>query len=383
MSTAAAFAGLRVAFTGRLDRLQRRQAEALVRAGGGVPVPRVTRRTGMLVVGMHGWGVLPHGEVSAKLRRAEALRAAGHPIRILSEPAFLARAGLVPASGGHGSIPLARAARLTGLPERLLARCVALGIAGGTDGTLDFADVAGLRGIASLLRAGADLAEIAGALARLSRLMPELDRPLAQVRLLRGETGIVAALEGTRLTPWGQLLLPLDAAGVHDVDGTLAEGLVAEQRGDWIGAERCYRAALATDPDCGQAWHDLANVHIARGRLAEAERCLRQALRRLPGLAQAWYSLGYVLDGLGRPGAALRALRRAVRLAPDHVDAHLGLAVVAERLGRQREAMRHWQACLALADDPRMRTLARRRLSKLISQATEAPTLTEEVPRWP
>ena len=363
-----AFAGLRVAFTGRLDRIPRRRAEALVRAGGGLPVGHVSRRTDLLVVGMRGWGVLPRGEVSAKLRRAEALRRAGHPIQILSERAFLARAGLGAADGvREGAIPFERAARLTGLPETLLSRCVALGIVGDEGGGLDFTDLAGLRGIAALLRAGADPAEIACALARLAHLMPELERPLAQLRLLRRDGRLVAALEGARLTPWGQLLLPLEGAGDEpgDVDALLAEGVAAEERGDWLGAERSYRAALAADPDCGEAWYNLASAHMARGRLREAERCLREAVRRLPGLASAWYNLGYVLDELGRPGAALRALRRAVRLAPGHTEAHFNLAVVAERLGRTGEALTHWRACLELSGDREVRAIARQRIRAL------------------
>ena len=368
----APFAGLRVAFTGRLEHMRRHEAEALVRARGGETVSHVGPGTDVLVVGQAGWPMpLPEG-ASAKLRQAERLRARGHPIEILSEPAFLRRLGLAPPegerrSGGGQAVTVAAAARLSGLDERTVRRCIALGIVGeGSPARLGLVDVAALRGIAPLLEAGVGLDELADALARLRRVVRADGRLPARLRLLVRDGRVLAVLEGSTLTPDGQHLLPLGSRGEGlRLEEALAAGLEAGQAGDWIGAERWYRRALGIDPRCGHAWHNLGEALIARGRFAEAERCLRQAVRLLPELPQAWRTLGYVLDRLGRMGGALRALRRAVRLAPDYADGHMALAVVAERLGRRGEAVRHWRQCLAHAEDPRMAALARRRLCAL------------------
>ncbi len=368
------FAGLRVAFTGRFEHLARREAEALVRALGGRVVSHVGPGTDVLVVGQGGWPTpLPEG-ASAKLRRAERLRERGHAIEILPESAFLRRLGLVPPKGrvgpdgdGGQPVPLATAARLSGLDEATVRRCVALGIVGdGSHERLGLVDVAALRGIAPLLEAGIGLDELADALTRLRRVVRAGGRLPARLRLHARDGRVLAALEGRTLTPDGQHLLPLDMREEEvRLEEALAAGLEAERAGDWIGAERWCRRALSIDPRCGHAWHNLGEALIARGRFAEAERCLRQAVRLLPELPQAWRTLGYVLDRLGRVGGALRALRRAVRLAPDYADGHMALAVVAERLGRRGEAIRHWRQCLVHAEDARMAALARRRLCAL------------------
>ncbi len=63
----------RVAFTGRLAPMSRREAERVVRDARGVPVSGVSRRTSIVVVGMEGWPLLPDATVSRKLQRAEAV----------------------------------------------------------------------------------------------------------------------------------------------------------------------------------------------------------------------------------------------------------------------------------------------------------------------
>ena len=367
-------AGLRVAFTGRLEAMPRKEAYALVCRLGGEPVERVTRRTDLLVVGLAGWPGDGEG-ASLKLRRAETLQAQGHPIRVLSEPAFLERCGLRERVPRGERLPLERAARLARLEPATVRRCIALGLVGDGEGGLGFTDLAALRGIAPLLEAGVTPTEIAAAVARLRRVAPHLEHPLAQIRLAARDGTLVATVEGACLTPEGQHLLPLDVGkgDLTRVEEDLATGLEAEQRGDWIAAERCYRRALEAEPRCGPAWHNLAGTLVARGRLREAERCLRQAVRLLPALPQAWRMLGYVLDRLDRPGAALRSLRRAVRLAPDYAEGHMALAVVAERMGRTDEAFRHWRHCLAHAEDPRMAALARRRMRALARSQHNAP----------
>ena len=47
--------GARVAFTGKLASMTHPRAREAVRDAGGVPTVEVSRRTSLLVVGMHGW----------------------------------------------------------------------------------------------------------------------------------------------------------------------------------------------------------------------------------------------------------------------------------------------------------------------------------------
>jgi Flp pilus assembly protein TadD len=56
-------------------------------------------------------------------------------------------------------------------------------------------------------------------------------------------------------------------------------GNLLAARGDWAGAERCYRAALRARPDDGDALNNLALALVRRGRdLDEAEALARRAV---------------------------------------------------------------------------------------------------------
>jgi DNA polymerase III epsilon subunit-like protein len=77
-----------VAFTGELA-IPRREAQQLVANAGGVPADGVNRKTNYLVCGHQDLLKLGAGQTrSSKLRKAEALRAQGHEIEIISENDF-------------------------------------------------------------------------------------------------------------------------------------------------------------------------------------------------------------------------------------------------------------------------------------------------------
>ncbi|MEE8558824.1 MAG: GlcNAc transferase, partial [Myxococcota bacterium] len=86
--------GSRVAFTGKLASMSRREAARVVEEAGGEPVADVTRRTALLVVCMEGWPLLPDGSISRSLQRAEELQQRGSTIEIVPESEFLERVGL-------------------------------------------------------------------------------------------------------------------------------------------------------------------------------------------------------------------------------------------------------------------------------------------------
>jgi len=72
--------------------MTRQEAVRIVLAAGGTATESVSRSTSTLVVGMCGWPLLPDGQVSDKLRRAEKLVRNGFEIRIVSELFLLERA---------------------------------------------------------------------------------------------------------------------------------------------------------------------------------------------------------------------------------------------------------------------------------------------------
>ena len=85
------FRGEKFVFTGKLDTLSRKQAQALVTALGGKPQAAVTKDT-TLVVGKANTNLFQEDPRSLKMQKVEALQQEGHSICVLSEQAFLEKA---------------------------------------------------------------------------------------------------------------------------------------------------------------------------------------------------------------------------------------------------------------------------------------------------
>ncbi len=106
-----------------------------------------------------------------------------------------------------------------------------------------------------------------------------------------------------------------------DADRALVAGLAAQARGDLIGAERAYRAALTTQPSSAAA-NNLGVVHVLRKDLKTAARWFSFAGGLDDGDLVPRVNLGVVLYHLGQTGEAADALfaaRRARLEAMEHI----------------------------------------------------------------
>ena len=84
--------GEKIVFTGKLDTLSRKQAQALVTALGGKPQEAVTKDTTILVIGKANTNLFQEDPRSLKMQKVEALQQEGHSVCVLSEQAFLEKA---------------------------------------------------------------------------------------------------------------------------------------------------------------------------------------------------------------------------------------------------------------------------------------------------
>ena len=162
------------------------EACRLVREAGGEPSSGVSRKTSILIVGMGGWPLLPDGGVASKLKRAEELRRRGCGIRILSEEAFLELLGrkhrqqpVVPKT--H---PAAEVCKRLRLSSEALQRWEQFGLIRPVEGLYDFQDLVSLRTIAELVERGVRPEIIAKSLQSLASILPEVDRPLSQLKIV-------------------------------------------------------------------------------------------------------------------------------------------------------------------------------------------------------
>ncbi|MDD4510219.1 MAG: exonuclease domain-containing protein [Oscillospiraceae bacterium] len=82
------FYGRHVVFTGKLEKMLRKDAMQLVVNLGGVLDNTVTKKTNYLVLGNNDYNAILHGEKSSKHKKAEQLKLAGQDIEIIDELTF-------------------------------------------------------------------------------------------------------------------------------------------------------------------------------------------------------------------------------------------------------------------------------------------------------
>jgi len=358
-----------------------REAGEIVHSAGGEVTTSVSRRTSMLVVGLDGWPVLQDGTVSRKLVRAEELNERGATIEIISEAVFLERAGRAPATAsGSKTYSLEQVCDVLDLAPRALKRWEALGLVRSHDGQYDFQDLVSLREIAELIGRGVAPSTLARSVRGLARVLPDTERPLAQLKVVEGAGELLAELGDALLAPDGQLVLRFDGPVLEAEAGSLSAPAKPERRtaSDWFDeAHACedeerfeeaipsYRKALALQPRFPEAHFNLGNVLRAIGRLEAAEEQLLMAVNQEPAMASAWYNLADVQEELGRLDDAIASLNAALLAHPTFADGHYNLALCYEDAGRPDDARRHWHAYLRLDPNSPWASRARAHLARL------------------
>ncbi len=367
----------RVAFTGKLASMTRREARVAVCAAGGEPVSSISHRTAILVVGMDGWPLLPDGTISRKLRRAEELLEAGCPIRILPEPAFLEIIGRVPQEPlRRKTFPPEEVCRALKIGPEMLRHWEQFGLIHPSNGLYDFQDLVSIQTIRILVGNGIRPEKIARSLRQLASALPGLDRPLAQLRVVADNPeALLVDLGGKRLSAGGQLLL--DFEGQHRSGGNvLPLDPLGKSRADWFElgvrfeeeelypeAAEAFRAVLSMEPDCPDAHFHLGNITREMGILWAAEEFYGTAARLAPSMVSAWCGLASIQEERGAAEEAISSYQAAIAVCHDCSDAHFNLALCYEKVGRRQEAIPHWFAFLKLDPGSASSQVARRRLS--------------------
>jgi hypothetical protein len=139
------------------------------------------------------------------------------------------------------------------------------------------------------------------------------------------------------------------------------------------------------------AYHhfQLGDVYFQRGKLVEAEKCYRAALAREPNDIDTRAHLGQCLVRLNRPAEARPLLESVMHEKPDHDYGHtmMALAETLTALGETDNALQYWQHITQNHSYPRAKVqlaelylaknqkdLARSELKDILSDDAHAPT---------
>jgi Tfp pilus assembly protein PilF len=370
---------------GRLASMSRRDAERLIREGGGQLVDRASEGVDLIVA----------SDETADAKRLAAdrdlfddqlrARIASGEVEVLHESDLWARLGLIESGPGIERlytpamlaqlvcVPIA-AIRQWHLRGALKAKCEVRRLA-----YFDFEEVRVARKLAQLLQAGCSLSAVNRQLETLARLLADSPRPLADPAVVvEGRRLFIRRGDGLA-EPTGQLLIDFDVAKTVATDdaGPVAIPFVAqnalrhtsadrgshphaaedlralaaelEGNGQLEQATEIYRAILFSGESTADDHFALAELLYLANDLSAARERYYMAIELDEDFVEARSNLGCVLAEQGETGLAEAAFRGALEYHPDYADAHYHLARLLDRAQRSAEGSRHWQLFMNLA----------------------------------
>ena len=397
-SPTAALRDLRICFVGKLGGMSRRDVHRIVRQQGGLPIERCELPLDWVVLGAD---ELPLGDEDGLDETVRDAAASGQ-VEILTETQFWQRLGW-----GENEQHVRRLytpamlAQLLNVPVSVVRRWHRRGLIVPSREVhrlpyFDFQEVATARRLAELLSAGATPAAIERQLAQLAQLVPEVERPIAQLSVIVEGRGLLLRQGEGLVEPGGQMRFdfpeeapPGSDAVADDPAATAAtrppaipirdwlaqrheplptcEELVAaaselEDDGQVVDAIATYRLALAVGGPRPELCFRLAELLYMSGDVTAARERYSMAIEMDENYVEARANLACVLVETGQTELAIAAFQGALRSHPDYPDVHYHLANLLDRCGDETTARHHWERFLALASESPWADEARERL---------------------
>lgn len=406
-SDASLVAGRAVAFVGPLQAMPRRDAQRLVQQHGGRVVDD-PEQADVLVVGEDAL-LSPAGRGPSSHLLSDAARAAAESgrLQVVTETTLWQRLGLVDDPQQVQRLyTAAMLAELLGVSISVVRRWQRRGLIRPIREVrklayFDFQEICTARRLAELLAQGVTPSEIQRQLAALRRILPDVERPLAQLSIIVEGRDILLRQGDGLLDAHGQMRIDFEAVepdaprpSVPLVDArrwlqpagqshaappipTLPELLDAaagcEEAGRLDEAIDLLRVALAAHGPNPEIQFQLAELLYRQGEPLAARERYYAVLELDDEHVEARLNLGCVLAETGQPTLAVQALRGALSLHPDYADAHYHLARTLSELGCAAEARHHWEQFLRLAPESPWAAEARRRLASAAPAPGESP----------
>ncbi|MGH7140716.1 MAG: tetratricopeptide repeat protein, partial [Pirellulales bacterium] len=237
--------------------------------------------------------------------------------------------------------------------------------------------------LAELVAAGNSPQQIEKKLAGLRRLVPNVERPLAQLSILvEGKQLLLRQGDGL-IEPGGQYRFDFEAERTSQTPPAALQFVRRPEEADnatmtpdelrvWAAqkddegqlemAAELYRAALVAGGPNAETCFALAEMLYRLGDLAAARERYYMAIELDENYVEARANLGCVLAETGQPELAVAAFEGALAYHGDYPDVHYHLARTLDDLDRRDEADLHWRIFLELSADSPWADAACRRL---------------------
>jgi tetratricopeptide (TPR) repeat protein len=378
----------KVAFSGRLEALNRQDIVDLVRRQGGVPVASADDAD-LLVVGM---ADLPLEDWDSLLSEPQARAAAEGRLTVISETRFWQLLGRVDTDPSVRRLYTgAMLAQLLNVPRATIRRWHRRGLIVPIQmvhklAYYDFQEVVTARNIARLIASGASPKAIETKLSRLGQLFPDVQRPLAQLSVIVEGRDVLLRCGAGLIEPGGQRRIDF-AALEHptaEIPPETAAAFAESELVEWATPEQYRRAAEEFEDegrpgDAIQVYRSMllafgpsVDVNMALAELlylnAEVDAARERyfmAIELDQSQVEARASLGCLLLEQGDADLAISTLQGALKLHPDYADVHFHLARAFDDSLRPAEAIAHWRQFLELSPDNPWAEEARQRLNSV------------------
>ncbi len=245
----------------------------------------------------------------------------------------------------------------------------------------DFRDLVCVRAILALVDRGISVRRISSAVSVLQETLPDLDDPLAALRLWSDGSGrIVVEHDGVLIEPEGQMVLDFgDGDGTVEAPAPIDRSAPAADEEEAIAlfeqgcrldsdpatydeARKLYERCIELDPLFADAHCNLGAVLYNAGSREPARRCFERCLELNDRHVEGHFNLANLLEEDGCDEMALSHYRAALRADPFYAELHVNMALLYERLGHVATGLDHWRRYLQLDPAGGWSEVARKRL---------------------
>jgi len=241
-----------------------------------------------------------------------------------------------------------------------------------------FTDLVCFKTAKELLDEGISLKKVTSSLKRLERILPDVKRPLARLRINPdGKGGLVVRHGGVRFEPQGQMLFDFSLKNTREAAQIKSFPLTSDvhywfERGCSLDsvpgtldlAIEAYQKALEIRPEFPDALTNLGNIYYHLDEVQKAKECYQKSVLFEPDHVAANFNMGNILEEEGNLLPAISYYEKALATDPLFADAHFNLGLVYEKLQLKRRARLHWKKFIELKPDSEEAALARRFLNE-------------------
>lgn len=228
-----------------------------------------------------------------------------------------------------------------------------------------FQEVLTAKVLRDLISSGLSPATISDRIESLRRIVPNVDRPLAQLAVIVEGKNLLVRQNGVLVDQRGQqrfdfdtgeelysftepdpepvdpFLQGIDRAFTPSGESIYETAIALEESGRFEEALDTYRAVLLSGLSDPSVHFQMAELLYRLGDLSAARERYFMAIELDEDYVEARANLGCVLAEQGRLDLAVEAFRGALEYHPDYADVHYHLGTILKRLGKEDEGESH------------------------------------------